>query len=145
MPAEVPGTAAGAQRLREAVYELIVAARSSGGIASCPSGARAAVNEFAALPAPVPQLSPSGQLCWEAGEPVAATLALIAQDAIDLVASPAITRVRDCANPACHAMFLDSSRPGTRRWCSMSTCGNQAKKTALRSKRLTGKPAQRFP
>jgi predicted RNA-binding Zn ribbon-like protein len=82
-----------------------------------------------------PQLDSSARLRWEAGDPVAATLAVIARDAIDLVTSPAIARVRDCANPECNAMFLDSSRPGSRRWCSMGTCGNQAKKSALRNKR----------
>jgi len=45
-----------------------------------------------------------------------------------------VTRVRDCANPHCGVLFLDSSRPGTRRWCSMDTCGNRAKKDTLRHK-----------
>lgn len=43
-------------------------------------------------------------------------------------------RVRECANPACTLWFLDVSRPGTRRWCSMSACGNRDK--ALRHGRL---------
>ncbi|WP_428993809.1 CGNR zinc finger domain-containing protein [Actinomadura verrucosospora] len=30
---------------------------------------------------------------------------------------------------------MDTSRPGTRRWCSMSTCGNRAKKDALHTRR----------
>lgn len=127
-------TAATARRLREAVYELITAARGPDGIGSCPAGAREVVNEIASLPEPAPQLTPSGRLRWEAADPVAATLALVARDALDLVATPAITQVRDCANPECRAMFLDSSRPGTRRWCSMSTCGNRAKKAALQAR-----------
>gem|GEM_PF-3517240 len=36
-------------------------------------------------------------------------------------------RVRRCAHPACVLYFLDTSRNGTRRWCSMETCGNRAK------------------
>lgn len=125
-----------ARRLREAVYELITAARdAAGGSGSCPDEARRTVNEIALLPGPAPQLDSAARLRWEAGDPVAATLAVIARDAIDLVTSPAIARVRDCANPGCNAMFLDSSRPGSRRWCSMGTCGNQAKKSTLRNKR----------
>ncbi|MEY9214953.1 CGNR zinc finger domain-containing protein [Thermobifida halotolerans] len=36
-------------------------------------------------------------------------------------------RIRRCANPACVLRFLDTSKNGTRRWCSMATCGNRAK------------------
>jgi predicted RNA-binding Zn ribbon-like protein len=31
--------------------------------------------------------------------------------------------------------YLDTSRPGTRRWCSMEACGNQAKSAGLRQQR----------
>jgi predicted RNA-binding Zn ribbon-like protein len=37
------------------------------------------------------------------------------------------TRIRPCANPACILHFYDISKNGTRRWCSMSGCGNRAK------------------
>ncbi|MFD0576716.1 CGNR zinc finger domain-containing protein [Dactylosporangium darangshiense] len=47
--------------------------------------------------------------------------------------SPAAGRLRECADPACNALFLDASRPGSRRWCSMETCGNRAKKQRLRT------------
>ena len=40
---------------------------------------------------------------------------------------PAARRVRRCANPECGWLFLDDSRAGKRRWCSMSSCGNRAK------------------
>lgn len=36
-------------------------------------------------------------------------------------------RVRACANAECVLWFLDTSRPGTRRWCSMAGCGNRDK------------------
>jgi hypothetical protein len=36
-------------------------------------------------------------------------------------------RIRHCAHPACVLWFYDTSRNGTRRWCSMETCGNRAK------------------
>jgi predicted RNA-binding Zn ribbon-like protein len=127
-----------ARELREAVYQMITAARGPGGAASCPGDARRRVNEVAALPVPSPRMDETGKLTWQASAPVPATLALIARDALDLVTSEAITRVHDCANPGCRAMFLDSSRPGTRRWCSMNTCGNQAKKTTLRARHTAG-------
>jgi predicted RNA-binding Zn ribbon-like protein len=36
-------------------------------------------------------------------------------------------RVRECANPDCVHWFLDTTRSGTRRWCTMSVCGNRNK------------------
>jgi predicted RNA-binding Zn ribbon-like protein len=36
-------------------------------------------------------------------------------------------RVRNCANPDCPFWFLDTTRSGTRRWCSMTVCGNRLK------------------
>ncbi|MFI5801251.1 CGNR zinc finger domain-containing protein [Streptomyces sp. NPDC051561] len=36
-------------------------------------------------------------------------------------------RIRPCANPQCVLHFYDVSKNGTRRWCSMSGCGNRAK------------------
>lgn len=122
-----------ARQLREAIFMLVTAGRGSG-LATCDPSARDRVNKAAAQPTPAPALDAAGQLSWQADEPVSATLALIARDALDLVASPTIDKVRDCASPECQAMFLDSSRPGSRRWCSMDSCGNRAKKQALRAR-----------
>ncbi|WRZ92895.1 CGNR zinc finger domain-containing protein [Streptomyces sp. NBC_01007] len=36
-------------------------------------------------------------------------------------------RIRRCAHDACILHFFDTSRNGTRRWCSMAACGNRAK------------------
>ncbi|MBW8482150.1 CGNR zinc finger domain-containing protein [Actinomadura sp. PM05-2] len=98
------------------------------------SGARERVNEAAARPVPAPYLAGDGGLEWAAADPVAATLSLVARDALDLVATGAVARVRVCAGEGCAALFYDGSRPGTRRWCSMDTCGNRAKKQTLRAK-----------
>ncbi|MGP3984866.1 CGNR zinc finger domain-containing protein [Streptomyces sp. KR80] len=36
-------------------------------------------------------------------------------------------RIRLCDQPDCIRHFFDTSRNGTRRWCSMALCGNRAK------------------
>lgn len=36
-------------------------------------------------------------------------------------------RIRKCANPTCVLWFLDTTKNGSRRWCSMEACGNRAK------------------
>ena len=36
-------------------------------------------------------------------------------------------RIRQCQSDRCVVWFLDISKSGRRRWCSMATCGNRAK------------------
>jgi predicted RNA-binding Zn ribbon-like protein len=45
----------------------------------------------------------------------------------DLLASDRRERVRTCGDPECGWMFVDESRAGSRRWCSMEGCGNRNK------------------
>lgn len=54
-------------------------------------------------------------------------LALVAQDAVDLLLSADVRHVRVCASDNCAVRFLDRSPARNRRWCSMSRCGNRAK------------------
>ncbi|WP_232524336.1 CGNR zinc finger domain-containing protein [Nocardiopsis gilva] len=39
----------------------------------------------------------------------------------------AADRIRRCEGDHCVLYFFDTSRNGTRRWCSMAVCGNRAK------------------
>ncbi len=45
--------------------------------------------------------------------------------------------VRKCGNPRCPIFFYDVSRTGKRRWCSMDSCGNQAKVRAFLNRQQT--------
>jgi predicted RNA-binding Zn ribbon-like protein len=47
--------------------------------------------------------------------------------AAELLTSPDVERVRQCAREGCQWMFLDLSKNGSRRWCSMTLCGSRAK------------------
>jgi len=58
---------------------------------------------------------------------VPALLAPVVWSAANLLTGPRLARVRHCANERCLWLFLDDSKSGTRRWCSMSACGNRAK------------------
>ncbi|MDD9382806.1 CGNR zinc finger domain-containing protein [Streptomyces sp. ZAF1911] len=49
-----------------------------------------------------------------------------ARDYLELLGSDP-GRIRKCASETCVLHFHDTSRNGTRRWCSMSACGNRAK------------------
>jgi predicted RNA-binding Zn ribbon-like protein len=54
----------------------------------------------------------------------------------DLIVSPEGGRLRHCLNDQCGWLFMDDSKNGSRRWCSMRSCGNRAKaqRHYLRSK-----------
>ncbi|MGH8010901.1 MAG: CGNR zinc finger domain-containing protein [Candidatus Binataceae bacterium] len=54
-------------------------------------------------------------------------LAPVLWSAGDLLVSADANRVRECGNPQCLWLFLDDSKNGSRRWCSMQSCGNRAK------------------
>ena len=54
-------------------------------------------------------------------------LAQIALDAAVLLGTDQRDRLRVCASDACSARFYDASRAASRRWCSMTGCGNTAK------------------
>jgi predicted RNA-binding Zn ribbon-like protein len=80
-----------------------------------------------------PQLRLHGAAGLSLGERPAAdsprrALGTIALDAATLLGSPAErARLRICASETCAARFYDRSPAGARRWCSMRTCGNEAK------------------
>lgn len=63
----------------------------------------------------------------EIGPNALAMLAPIIWSAADIIAGADRARVRECANHRCLWLFLDQSKNGTRRWCSMQACGNRAK------------------
>ncbi len=51
----------------------------------------------------------------------------VAHSAAELLTSPDIHRVRECASETCAWLFLDKSKNRTRRWCDMKVCGNREK------------------
>ncbi len=51
----------------------------------------------------------------------------VAAAAAELLLSPELERVRECAAGTCAWLFLDRSRNRSRRWCDMTVCGNRDK------------------
>ncbi|HEX8464248.1 MAG TPA: CGNR zinc finger domain-containing protein [Abditibacterium sp.] len=54
-----------------------------------------------------------------------------------------LKRLKPCANPNCILWFLDTSKNGTRRWCSMQACGNRSKVTAHYARRSEAKSSDK--
>ena len=106
-------------------------------IAGVPAAAAdlAVLNDVASRPDLAPQVGADHQLTWTAPATGAAVLSSVARDAILVLTGPTAERLRECEGDNCRLVFLDTSRPGTRRWCSMQRCGNRHKVRALRSRR----------
>jgi predicted RNA-binding Zn ribbon-like protein len=62
-------------------------------------------------------------------------LAPVAIAAATLLADGDPARVRRCDAAACGLWLLDTSKNGSRRWCSMARCGNRAKVAAHKRRR----------
>jgi len=67
-----------------------------------------------------------------------AALYVLARSALRSWTRGDLTRLRPCANPNCILWFLDTSKNGTRRWCSMQLCGNRNKVSAHYERRAKG-------
>ena len=122
-----------ARRLREAIY-LLVQARLSG--AKSPAAARKLINEVAATPSAPPRLDAHGAAVRTGG--AAAFLSHLARLAVDLLGGEPASRIRRCEGVTCAILFLDTSRAGDRRWCSMAVCGNRAKVAEFRQRQRDG-------
>lgn len=58
----------------------------------------------------------------------------IAWSALDLLRGEELPRLKQCPPDDCRWLFIDRTKNGSRRWCEMATCGNRAKKLALRKR-----------
>jgi predicted RNA-binding Zn ribbon-like protein len=113
---------------RETIYRLFDAATR--GKAPAPDELKALNELLAAAPARTALKRERNGFSWEVdmrGSTALGQLAPVLWSAGDLLAGGRLDKVKRCANPECGWLFLDDSRAGKRRWCSMSSCGNRAK------------------
>lgn len=133
-----PGAAAAglerAQATRAGLRELVDAvaeAREPGAEAIAAVNGALRVEETA-------QLVPAGARLRVAfhrtGAPLVQALATIARLVADELSEGRPERFRVCENDACRWAFYDRSRPGTRRWCEMASCGNRMKAARHRAR-----------
>ena len=130
-PAVVESDMPSIRHLRQALSDL---ARSRAVGVPEPPGATRVINAAAAEAPLVPQLVHSSRRLIQGNAKQA--LSTVARDAIELFSSTLADRIRICAADDCGLLYVDTSRPGTRRWCSMEWCGDRAKK------RTAGRPVR---
>lgn len=68
-----------------------------------------------------------------------APLAELAHEIVDFLASDRLARVGHCADQRCGWFFVDTSRNGSRLWCAMADCGNNAKARAFYKRRRSSR------
>ncbi|MFI7286678.1 CGNR zinc finger domain-containing protein [Streptomyces anulatus] len=127
------GEVGDARVLRDALWRL-----AEGHVAGAPPGPDdlAILNDAAAHPPLAARLTSGGDREWAPGGTGAGLLSTVARDAVDLFTGAFAHRIRTCGAHGCRLLFVDTSRPGRRRWCSMERCGNRHKVRAHRA-RLT--------
>lgn len=80
-----------------------------------------------------PELDLTGVRHWASPVTGDQIVGAAARDAIELIGQNA-DRLRECHADDCSLLFVDTSRPGSRRWCSMQRCGNRNKVKSYRNR-----------
>ena len=122
-------TVAMAIEFRERLYDGIRSLLGGNGV---PARSLAVLNAEVARAHSARELVHAGQagLIWRWREPRRLDLPVlaVAMSAADLLMGRGVARIRECpGGDGCGWLFLDLSKSGTRRWCSMQVCGNRAK------------------
>ena len=63
---------------------------------------------------------------------------LIAAATVELFSDVPASRIRKCESESCVIHFFDTSKKGSRRWCSMNICGNRQKVAAYQRRNRGG-------
>ncbi|MGW7198769.1 CGNR zinc finger domain-containing protein [Streptomyces chryseus] len=130
-----PGELADARALRDALHRLAADRAHGRALAARDLDV---VNERAArepLAARIDVGAGVGAVrAWAPGATGDQLLSTVARDAVDLFTGPHAHRIRQCGSHDCHLLFVDTSRPGRRRWCAMERCGNRSKARAHRAR-----------
>jgi len=126
-PGPASTVASRARELRETLHRLILGWRAG----TRPAGRDLlALNDLLASAPERRRLAfQRGRYLWRglAQVPLDAPLWRPAWSATELLTEGEPSRVKLCAGEGCGWLFEDRSRGGSRRWCSMSDCGNRAK------------------
>jgi predicted RNA-binding Zn ribbon-like protein len=129
-PGATPSELQLAHALRESLFRL---AREKVRGAAFNAADVALVNGIALAATPAPQLSSEGVRVERAS--AESLMSVIARAGVELLGSGAAERVKLCEGAGCSVLFVDSSRAGERRWCSMAACGNRAKLAEFRARK----------
>lgn len=106
--------------------------------ATIPTRALEATNALLSRGGPSGQLEARGgsfelRPFWEVRE-AADYVSPIAGSFAEFIAKSDLQRLKKCKNPECVLFFYDTSKSGTRSWCSLDICGNKLRMAASRER-----------
>jgi predicted RNA-binding Zn ribbon-like protein len=128
-PREAAAVFARAIALRETLYRVFSA--SAARLAAASADLDAIQTAHMETLAQAQLVSESGGFLWRwpaESDALDQMLWPIIRSAIELLMAPELRRVKVCPGlDDCGWLFLDTSKSGQRRWCSMDTCGSRSK------------------
>lgn len=114
-----------ARKLRERIYRVFAAVAAQA-LPEAPDVAAIMKMHAAALDSAELTLASSRiEAHWPPPHSVRRVTWAVAASAIQLLVRGPLDRIGEC--PSCGWLFLDTSRGGKRRWCSMAVCGSRVK------------------
>lgn len=134
-PARAEAVLERARELRETIYRVFAAGVHG---RSPTSQDLQRVNQALAEALARARIEPAGKgfrWSWSAAADLESVLWPVARSAAELLTSPELERVKECASDACEWLFLDTTKNHRRRWCEMKTCGNRVKVRRHRERR----------
>ncbi len=133
-PEEADAALSRAKRLREAIYDVFSALA---GEHEVPGHALELLqDEYVKAQGTRYLALAKGAVAWTWAEAIDldAVVYRLAVETLDLLTGPKARRVKECLGRNCGWLFLDTSRNGSRRWCSDAVCGSLSRVTKHRSK-----------
>jgi predicted RNA-binding Zn ribbon-like protein len=124
-----------AHRLRAALRDMVDA---HSGRRPGPTALSAVNDVMAALPLRLAFDEAGGAELVAAGDGVRGGLAQLLAAVVVAVGEGHWSRLKLCDEDSCRWAFHDQSKNASKRWCSMSVCGNRAKTRSYRQRRKDG-------
>lgn len=132
------------KRLRAALRGLFEAVIAGGAVSEMDLNV---LNDVLARGREMVDPGPGGELRWtvrNAGDAIAGVLLPLARAAVPLLAGADTSRLHRCANGRCVLLFLDTTKSGTRRWCSTGCMNRWRSSQRYRQRKArAGAPAGR--
>jgi predicted RNA-binding Zn ribbon-like protein len=129
--------------LREALYHLLTPRMRSSGVQEHLDILNGEIQN-AGRRAAVRPTERGYVLDWVGRRELDQVLRPVMRSATELMTSADLARVRECDGRNCGWLFLDTSKAGRRRWCSMAICGNRAKSERFRRRVAATVPQRRL-
>ena len=122
------GALARSRSLREVIYRIFATLAEGRGPATTDLEALNAELGRALAHARVDRIPDGFEWGWESEvADLDRLLWPVARAAARLLTHTPSKTVRECSNPYCSGLYVDTSRNHSRRWCNLSTCGSRAK------------------